>query len=83
MVAHLMIAAAALDLLMTFIHRGDLKPEPLKVWLFCLHLAAFGFLGLLMHWLQRRACKVIAAETGLSPAPPAPQPPTRSHRDRE
>jgi hypothetical protein len=82
MVANLMIAAAGLDLLMTFIHRDDLKPEPLKVWLFCLHLAAFGFLGLLMHWLQRRGRKVIAAETGLSPVQPTPQLPIRSHRDR-
>jgi hypothetical protein len=82
LVANLMIAAAALDLLMTFIHRDDLKPEPLKVWLFCLHLAAFGFLGLLMHWLQRRERKAIAAEAGPLPAPPTPQPPIRSHRDR-
>jgi hypothetical protein len=54
MVPNLMIAAAVLDLLMTFVHRADLKPEPLKVWLFCLHLAAFGVIGLVMHWLQRR-----------------------------
>lgn len=54
MVANLMIAAAVLDLLMTLVHRADLKSNPLNIWLFCFHLAAFGFIGLLMHWLQRR-----------------------------
>ena len=53
--ANLMIATAGLDLLMTFIHRADLKPAPLNVWLYCAHLLAFGLIGVAMHWSQLRA----------------------------
>ncbi|MBI1878686.1 MAG: hypothetical protein HYR94_10760 [Chloroflexi bacterium] len=56
-VANLMIAAAVLDLLMTFIHRGDLNSTGLNFWLFCFHLAAFGLIGGFMHWWQRRAAR--------------------------
>jgi hypothetical protein len=54
-VANLMVAAAGLDLVMVFIHRGDLSSTGLNFWLFCFHLAAFGVIGLLMHWWQYRA----------------------------
>jgi hypothetical protein len=54
-VADLMIAAAGLDLLMVFIHRGDLTSVGLSLWLYCFHLALFGLVGLLMYWLQRKA----------------------------
>jgi hypothetical protein len=48
-----MIAAAAFDLLMLFIHRGDLTSTGLNLWLYAFHLAAFGLLGAFMHWWQR------------------------------
>jgi hypothetical protein len=54
-IANLMIAAAGFDLIMVFIHRNDLSSVGLNFWLFCFHLAAFGLIGLLMHWWQRRA----------------------------
>jgi hypothetical protein len=54
-VANLMIAAAGLDLLMVFVHRQDLTSVGLSLWLYCFHLALFGLVGLLMHWLQRKA----------------------------
>jgi hypothetical protein len=54
-VADLMIAAAGLDLLMVFIHREDLTSAGLSLWLYCIHLALFGLIGLLMYWLQRKA----------------------------
>jgi len=50
-----MIAAAGLDLLMVFIHREDLTSVGLNLWLYCIHLALFGLVGLLMYWLQRKA----------------------------
>ena len=53
-VANLMIAAAGADLLMIFIHRGDLTSTGLSLWIYCFHLAMFGLVGLLMHWLQRK-----------------------------
>lgn len=53
-VADLMIAAAGLDLLMVFIHREDLTSVGLSLWLYCIHLALFGLIGLLMYWLQRK-----------------------------
>jgi hypothetical protein len=65
-IANLMIAAAGLDLLMVFVHRGDLKPIGLNFWLFCAHLAAFGLVGMVMHWLQRRAT-VPAVSQGAGP----------------
>lgn len=54
-IASLMMTTAGLDLLMTFIYRGDLTGSPLQVGLFCAHLAAFGLIGLAMHWAQWRA----------------------------
>ena len=54
-VADLMIAAAGLDLLMVFVHRQDLTSTGTSLWLYCLHLALFGLVGLLMYWLQRKA----------------------------
>lgn len=53
-IPNLMIAAAGLDLLMVFIHRGDLTGSPLSIGLFCAHLAAFGGIGIFMHWSQRQ-----------------------------
>jgi hypothetical protein len=53
--ANLMLAAAALDMTMLIIHRGDLTGNSLQIGLFCVHLAAFGLVGGLMHWLQRQA----------------------------
>lgn len=52
-IAKLMIAASALDLLMVVIHRQDLTNTGLNLWVYCFHLALFGIIGLLMHWLQR------------------------------
>lgn len=61
-IPNLMIAAAVFDLLMVFIHRGDLNTTGLNFWLFCFHLAAFGLVGGFMHWQQHRAAnaRVIA-----------------------
>jgi hypothetical protein len=56
--ANLMIAAAVLDLAMLVIHRGDLTGDGLRVGLFCAHLAAFGLVGGLMHWLQWKAVRL-------------------------
>jgi hypothetical protein len=53
-VADLMIGAAGLDLLMVFVHRQDLTTVGPGLWLYCSHLALFGLIGLLMHWLQRK-----------------------------
>lgn len=53
-VADLMMAAAGLDLLMLVLHRADLTSFGPNLWLYVLHLALFGLLGLLMHGLQRR-----------------------------
>lgn len=53
-VANLMMAAAGLDLLMVFIHRNDLTGSRVSVGVYCFHLALFGMVGLLMHWLQRQ-----------------------------
>lgn len=54
-IANLMIAAALFDLLMLLIHRSDVTTVGLSVWLYAIHLAAFGVLGALMHWWQWRA----------------------------
>ena len=56
-VADLMMAAAGLDLMMVFVHRQDLTTAGPSLWLYCLHLALFGLIGLLMHWLQRMAAR--------------------------
>jgi len=53
-VANLMIAAAVFDLLMVFIHRGDLNSSGLNLWIFCAHLTAFALVGIFLHWWQRR-----------------------------
>ena len=55
LISYLMIAAAALDLLMIFIHRDDWKPVGLNVGIYCFHLILFGLVGAVMLWLQRRA----------------------------
>jgi hypothetical protein len=62
-IANLIIATAGLDLLITFIYRQYLKPEPLNIWLFCAHLAAFGLVGLFMHWSQRKATRMVRQVT--------------------
>lgn len=59
-IATLMIAAAGLDLLMVLIHRNDLTTIGPSLWLYCIHLAIFGFLGGLMLWFQRRSTPVHA-----------------------
>jgi hypothetical protein len=59
-IATLMIAAAGLDLVMVLIHRGDLTTTGPTFWLYCVHLAIFGFLGGLMLWLQRKSAPVHA-----------------------
>ena len=51
-IANLMIAAAALDLLMTVIHRGDVPGLGTFFWVYCAHLILLGALGGAMHWLQ-------------------------------
>ena len=60
-VADLMIAAAGLDLLMVFVHRQDLTTAGPGLWLYCSHLALFGLIGLLMHWLQRKEARPSSA----------------------
>ena len=54
----MMIAASALDLLMVAVHRADLHPISLSFWLFVLHLALFGVVGLGMVWWQRRGAAI-------------------------
>lgn len=53
-VATLMIAASVLDLAMIFIHRADLTPPGMSLWIYSFHLALFGVAGGLMYWLQRK-----------------------------
>jgi hypothetical protein len=60
-VADLMMAAAGLDLLMVFVHRQDLTTVGPGLWLYCSHLALFGLIGLLMHWLQRKSARPSSA----------------------
>lgn len=50
----MMVAASGLDLLVIFSYRADLTASA-ALWVYCFHLALFGAVGLLMHWLQRRA----------------------------
>lgn len=61
-IANLMFAAAGLDLLMIFIHRGDLTSTGISLWIYCFHLALFGAVGLLFHWLQRGSVPKRSAE---------------------
>lgn len=56
--ASLMIVASVLDLLMIFLHRQDITAPALNVLVYCFHLAGYGLVGLLMHWLQRRSARV-------------------------
>ncbi|GAB4581328.1 MAG: hypothetical protein Fur0022_40750 [Anaerolineales bacterium] len=53
-IPNLMIAASALDLLMIFIHRGDLTSTGMGLWVYVFHLAMFGVVGGVMYGLQRR-----------------------------
>lgn len=55
LVAVLMIAASVLDLVMIFINRDDLTTTGLRLWVYCFHLALFGVIGVIMHWLQRKS----------------------------
>ena len=55
LISYLMMAAAALDLLMIFVHRADWNTSGLNLWVYCFHLVAFGAVGFAMQWLQRRA----------------------------
>jgi len=61
-IANLMIAAAGLDLLMVYLHRNDLTTTGISLWVYCFHLALFGVIGLILHWLQRRSASVPVAE---------------------
>jgi hypothetical protein len=54
-VANLMIASAVLDLVMAWLHRRDLTDTGAAFWLFCAHLAAFGLVGVWLHWRQYKA----------------------------
>ncbi|MEZ4709706.1 MAG: hypothetical protein R3A44_21030 [Caldilineaceae bacterium] len=54
-VATLMIAASIFDLAMVVVHRNDLNPVGVNLWIYCFHLALFGVLGVFMHWQQRSA----------------------------
>jgi hypothetical protein len=54
LISYLMMTAAALDLIMIFLHRADWKSDGLNVWVYCFHLVAFGAVGFLMNWLQRK-----------------------------
>lgn len=50
----MMMAASGLDLLMLFIHRGDVTQVGLSLWLFVFHLGLFGLVGAWMVWRQQR-----------------------------
>jgi len=52
MIATMMVAASAFDLLMIVIFYKDLPGVGLNLAVYCFHLAAFGAIGLLMHLLQ-------------------------------
>jgi hypothetical protein len=54
LISYLMMTAAALDLIMIFLHRADWKSTNLNVWVYCFHLIAFGAVGFVMVWLQRK-----------------------------
>jgi hypothetical protein len=68
-VASLMIASGVLDLAMTALHRDDLRPDPLRIAVYCAHLAGFALLGAAMYWSQRRAAAT-ARQPGASPDAP-------------
>jgi len=52
-IANLMMATAALNLLMVFVHRADLKPGAPNLGPVIGVLVGLGLVGGLMHWLQR------------------------------
>jgi hypothetical protein len=58
LIPYLMIAAAGLDLVMIFVHRDDWRPVGISIWVYCFHLVAFGLVGLLIWWWQRRASRI-------------------------
>ena len=49
----MMMAASGLDLLVLFIHRGDVPQAGLSLWLFVFHLALFGLVGAWLVWGRR------------------------------
>lgn len=53
LISYLMMAAAALDLIMIFVHQADWNAVGLNVAVYCFHLLAFGLVGLALQWLQR------------------------------
>jgi|CXWK01.1.fsa_nt_gi preprotein translocase subunit Sec61beta len=53
----MMMAASGLDLLVLFIHRGDVPQAGLSLWLFVFHLALFGLVGAWMVWGQREGSR--------------------------
>jgi hypothetical protein len=55
LISYLMMAAAGLDLTMIFLHHADWNSTGLNVWIYCFHLTAFGLVGFVMQWLQRKA----------------------------
>jgi hypothetical protein len=59
-IPNLMIAAAALDLLMIFVHRQHVTRTDAVLWLYCGHLVLFGLVAILMHALQIRASDVFS-----------------------
>lgn len=54
-IPNLMIAAAALDLLIVFVHRAQIARLDVTLWLYCGHLVLFGLTALLMHAVQYRS----------------------------
>ena len=50
-------AALGLDLLVLFIHRGDVPQVGLSLWLFVIHLGLFGLVGAWMVWGQREGSR--------------------------
>lgn len=53
-IPNLMIAAAALDLLMVYVHREQITRVDFTLWLYCGHLILFGLAALMMHAVQYR-----------------------------
>ena len=53
----MMMAASGLDLLVLFIHRGDVPQAGLSLSLFVFHLALFGLVGAWMVWGQREGSR--------------------------
>lgn len=53
----MLTAAAVFDLVMLFVHRGDLVATDWRLWAYCAHLLLLGGVGQLMHGLQRAATR--------------------------